>query len=404
MYKKLPVSSVVALSAAVAAFQVQAVEPATIKAGIFDVVPVLSLDQRYDDNIFSQPEDEKESWVTVLTPSVTAQADLGTVAVELGYQHTAGFYESSSDDNFNDDKVNGLVSWELNHRNQLDVSATYNDAHEDRGSGFTQGAGALSIEEPDTFEELTYDAKYTFGSETSTGRLVLNLTDYSKEYTNHRDSTRGRDRDDLTAGATFYWRVGGATDVLLEAKQTDIDYVKDPAVVVGDFDTLDSTTTKYLVGVTWEATAKTTGIVKVGQAKKDFDDNDRNDFSGSSWEAEVQWSPLTYSTLSLNTSREPRETNGVGSFIDAETYGVSWQHSWTNRLSSNVYYNFSDEVYKGAAAKREDEITSYGLRVDYNMRRWLDLGFSVGYSEKDSTGEAFEFKRNQAALHLTVSL
>ncbi|MGH1373382.1 MAG: outer membrane beta-barrel protein [Cellvibrionaceae bacterium] len=397
-----PVS--LALATAIASVNVQAIEPSVIKVGVFDLVPAIGLDQRYDDNIFSQASDEQESWVTVLTPSVQASADLGSVELELAYQHAAGIYENSSDDNYNDNAVSAALSWELNHRNQLDLSTTYNDGHEDRGTGFSQGAGAGAIDEPDTFEEVTVDAQYAYGGETSRGRLVLDISNYSKEFTNHRTTTRGRDRDDLATGATFLWRVGGKTDVLAEVKRTDIDYVSDPASTAGSFDTLDSTATKYLVGVTWEATAKTQGSIKVGQEKKDFDDSDRDDFSGTSWEVGIQYSPKTYSILSLNTAREARETNGTGSFIDAEDYGINWQHSWTDSLTSTLFYSFSEESYEDDITGREDEISGYGLRLDYNMRRWLDLGLSAVYNERDSNLDSFDYERNQVTLHLLMSL
>lgn len=396
--------SLLALAAAIVSTNALALEPATIKVGVFDVVPAVGIDQRYDDNIFSQASDEEDSWVTVIKPAVSATADFGSVEVELAYQHTAGYYDNSSDDNFNDNRLEANLSWELNHRNQLDLKAIYNDSHEDRGTGFSEGVGAGGIDEPDTFEETTVDAKYTYGGDTSRGRLVLNLANYSKDFTNHRDLTRGRDRDDFKTGATFLWRVGGKTDVLAEVRRTDIDYVSDPADVVGVFDTLDSVATKYLLGVTWEATAKTQGSIKVGQAKKDFDDSDRDDFSGTSWEVGVQWAPKTYSVLSLNTAREDRETNGTGNFIDAETFGLGWEHNWTDRFSSNVYYNLEQETYEDDAAGREDDLTSYGVRFDYEMRRWLELGVSAVYSERDSNLNGFDFERNQVTLHLLMSL
>lgn len=401
MHKTLPVSSVLALTAAIGSAQVHAVEPAAIEAGVFNLIPQLAVEQRYDTNILSQPDDELESWVTILAPSVTAQAELDKVKIQFGLVNTTGIYERSSADNFNDTRVNADVSWELNHRNQLDFGYVYNNTHEDRGTGFSQGVGAGSIEEPDEYTEETYGVKYTYGSETSRGRLVLGLSDYDKQYTNHRESTRGRDRHDVGGSATFYWNVGGRTDVLLEAQQKDINYDNDP---VGGFGTLDSTQTKYLAGVTWEATAKTTGIVKVGQARKDFDSNQRKDFTGSSWEATVQWAPRTYSVISLNTSREPRETTGMGNFIDAESYGVSWQHGWTNRITSNLFYNYSEESYEKAAVKRDDDLTSYGLRVDYKLKRWIDLGLSATYSEKDSNLNQFDYERNQIAVHVNISM
>lgn len=401
MYKTLPVSSVLALTVAIGTAQVHALEPAAIEAGVFNLVPTLSVEQRYDTNILSQPDDELESWVTVLAPSVQAQAQLDKVKIQFGLVNTTGIYERSSDDNYNDTRVNADVSWELNHRNQLDFSAVYNNTHEDRGTGFSQGASAGRIDEPDEYTEVTYAGKYTYGSETSRGRLVLGLTDYDKLYTNHRETTRGRDRHDVGGSATFYWNVGGRTNVLLEAQQKDINYDNDP---VGGLGTLDSTQTKYLAGVTWEATAKTTGIVKLGQARKDFDSNQRKDFTGSSWEAEVQWAPRTYSVISLNTSREPRETTGMGNFIDAETYGINWRHGWTNRITSNVFYNISEESYEKAAVKRSDDLTSYGVRVDYNLLRWVDVGLSANYSEKESNLNQFDYERNQIALHLNISM
>lgn len=401
MYKTLPVSSLLALTVAIGSAQVHAVDPAAIEAGVFNLIPQLAVEQRYDTNILSQPDDELESWVTILAPSVHAQADLDKVKIQFGLVNTTGIYDRSNSDNYNDTRVNADVSWELNHRNQLDFSAVYNNTHEDRGTGFSQGTGAGSIEEPDEYTEMTYGAKYTYGSETSRGRLVLGVTDYDKLYTNHRDTTRGRDRHDLGGSATFYWGVGGRTDVLLEAKHTDINYDNDP---VGGFGTLDSTVTKYLAGVTWAATAKTQGTVKLGQARKDFDSNQRKDFSGSSWEAEVQWAPKAHSVISLSTSREPRETTGMGNFIDAETYGVNWQHGWSSRITSNVFYNMSEESYEKSAVKREDDLESYGLRVDYSLLRWVDLGLSYTYSEKDSNLNQFDYDRNQVALHVNISM
>jgi hypothetical protein len=403
MMNKLPIAA--ALFCATASYHTQAVdEPGSLDVGIFEVIPELALDQRYDDNVFSQAEDEVHSWVTVVAPSIQAQADLGSVAIDLEFQHLSGIYDRTNADNYHDNYVSTTLGWELNHRNQLDLTASYNDSHEDRGTGFSQGTAILEIDEPDTFEEVTFDAKYTYGSESSRGRLVLNVTNYEKEFTNHRDSTRGRDRDDITGATTFYWRVGGRTNVLAELKKTDVDYVNDPADLVDTFDSLDSDLTKYLVGVTWEATAKTEGSIKVGQAKKDFDDSDREDFSDSSWEVDIQWAPKTYSIFSLNSAREARETNGIGSFIDAKTYGVAWQHGWSSRLSSSLFFNYEEETYKEDADGRKDELAAFGVRIDYSMRRWLGLGLTVGYADKDSNIDTFDYSRNQVTFHLLMNL
>jgi hypothetical protein len=49
--------------------------------------------------------------------------------------------------------------------------------------------------------------------------------------------------------------------------------------------TEDNTERRYYLGYTWDATAATTGVVKIGRMTKDFDAAGRAGYSGSSWEA-----------------------------------------------------------------------------------------------------------------------
>jgi len=378
-----------------------AVQPASIEAGIFDVTPSLSLDTKYDDNITQTLDADKiHSVVTVIAPGVQAVADNGEQRYTLGYQLLGGSYASSHVDDYADNRFNAGFDWSLNHRNKLELSAEYFDGHEDRGSNdFSDGSAA-----PDELTEETLAATYTYGNESSKGRLVANIQNFDREYTNNRDLTEGRDRKDLKVSATFYWRVAGKTDLLVEASKTDIDYVNDPASVANGFDTLDSDLKKLLVGVTWEATAKTSGTVKVGQATKSFDDADRQEASNTSWEANVQWAPKTYSVLAFNTARRADESSGDGNYIDAEDYGVSWSHEWGNKITSNAYYSITDEDYADDASGRQDDLTNYGVRVDYEMRRWLSLGLSASYSDRDSNDASNNYERNITALHLQLSL
>lgn len=380
-----------------------ALDPASIRAGVFELAPMIDLEQRYDTNLYSQPRNETESWVTIISPSIQAATELDKVKLLMGYQNSTGLYEASSADNYSDNKFAGQLVWELNHRNQFDMKAVYIDGHEDRGSGFSQGVNAVLIDEPDTYESVLLDARYTYGSEESAGRLVFNLTNYNLEYTNHRDYTRSRDHDDLTKGITFYWGVGGKTDLLLEGRHTDIEYQydPDPSLLRG---ALDSTQTKLQAGLTWEATGKTEGTIKLGRTQKDFDSDRRNDFSGMSWEVEVEWSLKSYSIISLNTSREPRETNGGGSFIDSETIGIDWAHDWNDRFSSKVFYSLRDDTYEDTLQEREDQLETYGLRVDYSMRRWFDVGLSATINDKDSNLVQFPYERSRISLHFSVSL
>ena len=71
---------------------------------------------------------------------------------------------------------------------------------------------------------------------------------------------------------------------------------------------------RYYAGVTWEATAATTGTVKLGRLERKFDGGQPK-FTGPSWEAAVFWSPRTYSKFDLYTARFTTEASGLGDFI-----------------------------------------------------------------------------------------
>lgn len=386
------------------AFNAVAADLTGSKLGNFDVVPKLTIEHRYDSNILLQADNELDSWVTVVSPSISAKAEISDKNVELSYRHVAGYYESSSSDDFSDNYLSGTLNWEPSHRSQFELFASYIDNHEDRGSGFSEGTAATLIDEPDTLVTKAAGIRYGYGAIGSNGRLIFAFDHLSRRYTNHRSDTRGRDRKNNALGAVFDWKVGGRTSTFLEAEYTDINYVSDPAGMIGAFDTLDSVTQNYSIGVSWEATGKTKGSVKVGHVTKQFDDRDRENFSGENWEVNVQWKPRSYSVFTLLSSREARETNGVGNFIDEKSYSLSWRHNWNKRLMSVLYYRFDDERYGGDSSNREDELNSYGARVNYTAKPWLDLGVSASMRDKNSTIRSFSHERTRVALHVTMRL
>lgn len=384
--------------------QAVAVEPATFDVGVFKAAPTVTVDQKYDDNIFSQDNDEVDSWVTVLSPSIQAQADNGTHSYTLGYQMIAGYYSNSTDDNYLDHRITAEAEWELNHRNTLGANFEFYDTHEERGTGFSQGDTALLLSSPDDFRETVLGGEYIFGGIKSKGRLVSELEYYDKRYTNHRTTTRTRDREHIELKETFYWGVSGNTDILVQGAYADINYKNDPASVTGVQDTLDSKRVQVLTGVNWKATGKTEGEIKLGYEGKSFDDSDRDDFNGLSWDAKVKWSPKEYSVLSASTGRSQEEANGSGDFIDTETVSFDWRHDWNERFNTLVNLNFIQEDYEGDVNGQEDDTYNYTLRVNYEMRRWLSLGSSFRYEERSSNQQDQDYKRNIVALHIEASL
>jgi hypothetical protein len=182
---------------------------------------------------------------------------------------------------------------------------------------------------------------------------------------------------------------------MAEARRTEIDYKHvDPG--------LSADENRFYVGATWEATAATTGTIKVGRLERDFKNASLNDFSGSSWEALITWAPRTYSKFDFYSARQTNESTGLGNFILTSVSGVTWTHAWSSYLNTGVDLRYQKDQYQGF--DRNDEIKSLGLKVGYRFRRWLTLGAEYAYSQRDSNLPQFEYNKNFYLLTATASM
>jgi len=379
---------------------VQAVEPNSIQVGAIDLIPTLKLDVSQDDNIFRTPEDEVESVITILAPKLQAVIQSNTNLFSLEAEALKGEYEATSEDDFDDWRVAANAHIEITRRNILDFSYSFDDTHEVRGTGFSEGANIP--DKPDEYEQTRFDFRYQFGTNESIGRLVFNTGYSDKEYTNNLDVTVFRDREDDRLGATFYINLSPRTAILLEYRQTKIDYVTDLPFLAGGLDTLDSEETYAFVGIEWEATAQISGSIRVGRGEKDFVDVDRFAIDEPIYEVGLQWTPLSYSTIDFSASSLFDEANGTGNAIERDTLSLRWQHDWSDRFSTIVTASRMDEVYGGSL--REDELNNFSVGIKYAFARWLDFHMEVIKDDRESTQSALVYDRPVFSLGFEMSL
>ncbi|MAY43407.1 MULTISPECIES: outer membrane beta-barrel protein [unclassified Neptuniibacter] len=396
LHRKSAIATLMLLPAVtVVSPNLMAIEPAGVDAGPLQVIPQINVQVGHDDNIYSTETNEVDSVITVINPSVQLVLEKGLDVYSLNYAIKQGVYEADSADNYTDHDLTAQARLDFNVRNRLELLARYLKTHEDRGTGLNQGSAATANPEPVEYHENTLSAKYSFGGLEAKGRIDVSGQLVDREYDNFRAQTEGKDRQTASASATFYYRVMPKTSLLFEVNYEDIDY--DLAAI-----TLDSVETEYLLGATWEATAKTTGIVKVGYAEKDFSSAARDDDDGLSWELAMEWAPKTYSVVSFVTSKEEEETDGTGNYIDTTSWSLNWQHDWTDKVISRASYGQSDSDY--VSSTRKDESTNYGVGVTYKMRRWLDLGLDYNYSDRESNVAGTDYDKNSVYLTLQGSL
>jgi hypothetical protein len=366
--------------------------PVAVRLGDSPVyfTPFLNIGAGYDDNVGMTATNETSSPYYVVSPGFLMEARDASKIFRFSYQGAIGQYSDSEKDNYVDHTFRGSLDWAIAPRHALRVGYDYLHGHEARGATDRPAESAY----PDKFNTSTPSVLYAFGTQGAQGRVELWYNDAIKRYTNNRTVTVLADRDTQEFGGTFYWRVMPRTHVLLEGRRLDYDY-KDPR------SPQDSQENKYYVGATWEATAATSGTVKIGSVKKEFDVGPSS--TDTSWEALVTWSPRTYSRFDFYTSRQPTESTGQGAFILSSPTGVIWTHSWSSLLSTTVNARYQKDEYQGGT-NREDEIKSLGLKVAYKFRRWVTLGAEYTYSQRDSNIPTAEYDRNLWLLTANFTL
>lgn len=366
--------------------------PASMQVGSspFFFSPYVGVGAGYDDNLFLTNGNEKSSTLYVFNPGFTLDARDPNKVIQLRYQAQIGRYGQSEADDYVDQNGRAQFDMAITSSNFLRLGLDYVRGHDPRGSTDRPIGPA-----PDKYKQTNPFATYAFGAPGAQGRLEAYYSYQDRKYLNNRETTAGSDRKTEEYGGVFYWRVMPKTYAIVEARETRIAYHLPTSP-------LDANETRIYGGVSWEATAATVGTIKVGNLKRRPEADNVPEFSGTSWEATVTWSPRTYSKFDFFTARQTNESTGLGNFILSSIAGVSWNHAWSSVLSTGVDYRFQKDEYQGF--DRTDKSNILGLKVGYKFRRWLTLGAEYSHTQRDSNLPTFEYDKNLYLLTATASM
>ena len=93
---------------------------------------------------------------------------------------------------------------------------------------------------------------------------------------------------------------------------------------------------------------------------------------------------------------------GNANFIDSTITRAIWTQDWTGLISTTANYGVGDHDYEGT--NRSDDVSNYGISLDYKFRRWLSIGVAYDFDDRDSNINALDFERNSYSLNVSLSL
>lgn len=363
-----------------------------------EITPTLQLGVSSNDNFFMTPSATQSRLIWNIAPSLNALIEDGPDSYKFDIASSTSFHNKDTTDNFTQVNVAAGVHKEFTSQHRLDVTGDSDWLYEPRGGGLTEGQGS-ALDELVNYQQQNLTARYEYGAESSKAQVALTAGYYNKNYQNFTAISQYRDYDKPMLGITGYYNTQAGTRAFLEVKQENYQY----DVIDSNGISRDSNDVKVLLGMEWEATAVTTGSFKVGYQNKDFDSNLRDNFSGLSWEGAVVWKPLTYSTLQLVTSRAAKDPLLEGDYIRESVFGATWQHDWSDFLSSVVSANYVDQQYSGNF-NRKDKVKNARLGLNYLATNFGMVTGYVDFIDRNSTQTNIEFDRVIVGLNFTFAL
>ena len=359
--------------------------PLTLGPGYLE--PGVEETLRYDDNVTYSPTGTTQAFINILTPKLGYVIPGKKLKIKLDTELETGLYGSGSVDNYIDFLFKSSVDYQPTSRIYSQLTGDFTKSHDGRGTGRALGGLGTTQDSPDEWHRFDFGSTFAYGAATTKGRVELEADYGIKRYDNNRTLTFVRALDELGGAARFFYRVRPKTYAVLEGRISEVNYQNDAP----GLPSLDSLTTRQLLGVTWLATFKTSGFLKLGLINKDFYSS-RTDNDGFTWEVGVDWKPKTYSIVRLKTDQSFEETNGTGDAIDTMTFSLNWEHGWRPRIKSILDFIYTMEKYD--PDPREDNIFNAGARVDYEFRRWLNLSAGYRFQQRSSSTDVFEYDQN----------
>ncbi|MDX8379275.1 MAG: outer membrane beta-barrel protein, partial [Gallionella sp.] len=164
----------------------------------------------------------------------------------------------------------------------------------------------------------------------------------------------------------------------------------------------NSTQQQYMVGVKWDATAKTSGSFKVGKVGKSFDSGTYATVWATAWAGHVTWSPLTYSVVNFELSQKAAESFNTGSFMISRNSKIDWRHEWSARIKSNLMFDDGTNTFQATAQINKRQ--TYRATLSYAVNRWLNAGLEYKHTQRHSTDALFNYTQSLSMLVLDGTL
>jgi len=332
----------------------------SVKLGETDLFPSVKLTYQQDDNAFlSGADDQISTTSVVISPEVNWVADRRLLTLTGTYK---GAYSASSESaiNYADHLLSANAEAEFTARKRANANLSVELGHEALGINFTRGAAGV----------------YTYGAKNARGNITGGVKVFTQSFNNRKDVTSGRGHTGIEPFGIFSLRVSPDTRVLAEIRYGTTTFGNS---------VLDRNDLSLLVGATFAATGKLSGVAKIGSTISTFDTAGREDESNLIVESSLRYEATSFSAWTLFANRQLVNDDGNLASFDTvlaveDEVGLIWNHAWSSRVSHRA--NIGYRANTAECPSDTINISRAGLELNVQVRRWLTVGANGNFTSR----------------------
>ena len=380
----------------------------THRLGALRVSPYLEYDALYRTNVFQTYSNKKADFVNTINPGLRFELPVaGTHRLSLGYLGNYYIYSRFSEISHYDQNVNADASFNFN-KLSLRVGTTYRNATEEPTLLQTGPIVTLGLERPYNLITPYFSATYNMADR---WRIETNYQFNALSYTKAIDRVSNSQNNIL--GATIFYKFWPKTSALVQyiavIRHHPYDQTKDNVVQTP------------MAGLTWDATAKLSGTVKVGYTITSYyhtnvgGNNFAQGFNPNGFALSIQtlYKLGRYTQMSLVAQRvlqeDPNSRNDAY-FNTGLLFTVShlWHYYNVTSYVSSSYYNNNyiyDNFNPGTTElkRRIDNVIYVGGGLSRPITRWLKLRLDYVYYYRGSNFNSFPTNEHKVLLGVQSS-
>ncbi|KJJ84739.1 hypothetical protein OMAG_001395 [Candidatus Omnitrophus magneticus] len=357
-----------------------AVNAHTWEKGHVQIEPSFKTEEMWDSNVFYEPSNEKDDFITLLTPGLKGAFAFGAEGkhkITANYLCELGIFAQYDDENYGNHDFKAGVdldfdTYTLNVNNKFD---------------FTSSRAGTEFESRTLRKEDRLDT--VFGVHCNKFDFDFGHEFFIVDYLS--DTLKSINRYENSVWTTGYVEVMPKTKALAEFTYQNIVYP--------DTDQRDGDAYKTMLGLQGDLTAKLTGIIKGGYKVKTYRESTREDFSNAVAYVALLYSMTDNLGLNLSYNREPFESiYDNNNYYTGDHFTAALNYifakNWKAILDTMYFHNAYPAIATGESKKRTDNEWALGGRLEYAWKEWLVSGVGYHFHQRLSTISSREYDQH----------